>query len=416
MTSALVRSADRTATSDIPYADRLQALRTVRDLLAEEMVEPGPVHRLLCEISTHRAASYEIEAALSTLDGAADEVRSYRPGRVPSAAVFMPSNVILYSYVLYLLVPSLYVEQIVFRPSSQVRDQTSRLHELLARHHRLPVRLTTSSQRGFVNEHARSATAVVFTGAFHNAERIRAQLSTGQLFLHLGAGVNPFVVTAGADLHRAVDDAVEIRMLNAGQDCLGPDLFCVHESLLPGFLDALTTRLKGLQYGPYDDPGTDYGPLYYESALEDTAVFLARNRASIVHGGTIDFSSRRLDPVVVLGDGVSPRTHVPEFFAPVFNVVGYDDPDELAATLTTGPFTERALGASVYGDDRHLTATLRRRTTVTVDCSLLSVDDGNAPFGGYGRQANYITDGEMLWAEPVLFSKAVADHLPEDAR
>ncbi|WP_051851819.1 aldehyde dehydrogenase family protein [Streptomyces sp. NRRL F-5650] len=413
MTSALVRPVGAAVTLDIPYADRLEALQSVRDLLVEE---PGPVHRLLCEISTHRAARYEIEAAVDTLEGAAEEVRTYRPGKVPSVAVFMPSNVILYSYVLYLLVPSLYAERIVFRPSSQVRDQTARLHDLLARRHRLPVRLAAASQRGFVAEHAGPAAVVVFTGSYHNAERIRAQLSPGQLFLHLGAGVNPFVVAPGADLAAAVDDAVEVRILNAGQDCLGPDLFCVHRSLLPAFLDALVARLEQLRYGPYDDPGADYGPLFYESTLEETAVFLARNRASIVHGGAVDFRSRRLDPVVVVADGVTPRTHVPEFFAPVFNVVGYDDTGSLAATLTTGPFTERALGASVYGDAPALIEALRRRTTVTVDATLLTVDDGNAPFGGYGRQANYITDGERLWAEPVLISKAVADHLPEAAR
>lgn len=413
MTSALVRSADAARERAIPYDDRLQALRAVRDLLVEE---PEPVHRLLCEISTHRAARYEIEAAADTLDGAADEVRRHRPGRLPSAAVFMPSNVVLYSYVLYLLVPSLYTERIVFRPSSQVRDQTARLHELLAERHRLPLTLAATSQRSFVTEHAGSAAAVVFTGAYHNAERIRAQLAVGQLFLHLGAGVNPFVVAPGADLARVVDDAVEVRMLNAGQDCLGPDLFCVHADLLPDFLDALVGRLDALRYGPYEDPAADYGPLYYERVLEETAVFLGRNRASIVHGGSIDFRTRRLDPVVVVGDRVTPRTQVPEFFAPVFNIAPYDDPDDLARTLTTGTFTERALGASVYGHAPKVVEALRRRTTVTVESSLLSVDDGNAPFGGYGRQANYITDGETLWAEPVLLSKAVADHLPEAAR
>ncbi|MZE76833.1 aldehyde dehydrogenase family protein [Streptomyces xinghaiensis] len=413
MTSAPVQPAGDTLTWSVPYGGRADALRRVRDFLARE---PGGVLDLLCEISTHRAAGYELEAAVATLDGALAEVERYRPGHVRSVAVFMPSNVLLYSYVLYLLVPSLYSGSVVFRPSSQVRDQVVRLHRMLAAHHRLPVELVTASQRAFVRDHARPASVVVFTGAYRNAERIREQLSTGQLFLHLGAGVNPFVVAPGADVERAAADAVEVRMLNAGQDCLGPDLFCVHEELLPGFLDELITRLKGLRYGPYHDPATDYGPIFYEGALEEAALFLARNRKDIVHGGAVDFRSRRFDPVVVHGEAVTPRTHVPEFFAPVFNVAGYRDESALAATLTTGSFTERALGASVYGTAPALVEALRRRTTVTTDTTLLSVDDGNAPFGGYGRQANYISDGENVHAEPVLISKAVADHLPADAR
>ncbi|MEK2476784.1 aldehyde dehydrogenase family protein [Streptomyces noursei] len=391
----------------IPFAERYEALRRVRAFLAEE---PEEVHALLCEISTHRAAGYEIQAAISTLDGALAEVEQYRPGRVPSLAVFMPSNVMLYSYVLYLLVPSLYAERLVFRPSSQVKGQMRRLHEMLARHHRLPIELTEASQRTFLHDYVRPAEVVVFTGAYDNAEQIRPQLRPGQLFLFLGSGVNPFVVAPGADLDQAVRDAVEIRLLNAGQDCLGPDLFCVHQDLLDPFVDALVKEVKGLRYGPYTDPDADYGPIFYEGALEEAALYLARNRQRIVHGGGVDFRTRRIEPAVAVGGQVTPRTQLPEFFAPVFNIVGYRDTQALAATLTTGIFTERALGASVYGDAPGLIEALGRRTTVTVQCNLLSIDNGNAPFGGHGRMANYVAlDGELR-AEPILLSKAVAEH------
>ncbi|ARH92069.1 MULTISPECIES: aldehyde dehydrogenase family protein [Streptomyces] len=392
---------------------RAAAVHRVRDFLVNDA---GTVHELLCEISTHRAARYEIESTVATLDGALDEVAAHRPGRVPRLAAFMPSNVILYSYALYLLVPALYTDRLVFRPSSRVKDQMRRLHTLLAEQHGLPIELTTASQRDFLHDHVLPADVVVFTGAYANAEQIRARLSPGQLFLFLGSGVNPFVVAPGADVERAARDAIAIRVLNTGQDCLGPDLFSVHEPLLEPFVDALVSELKGLRYGPYTDPDADFGPIFYDSALEDGAQFLARHRGDIVHGGHVDFRGRRLDPTVVVGEEVTPRTHVPEFFAPIFNVASYRDEDALATTLTTGMFTERALGSSVYGHAPRLVEALRRRTTVTLDTTLLSIDDGNAPFGGYGRMANYISDGHEVRAEPVLISKAVAAHRPGAAR
>ncbi|MFE2156197.1 aldehyde dehydrogenase family protein [Streptomyces lydicus] len=392
---------------------RAAAVHRVRDFLVNDA---GTVHELLCEISTHRAARYEIESTVATLDGALDEVAAHRPGRVPRLAAFMPSNVILYSYALYLLVPALYTDRLVFRPSSRVKDQMRRLHTLLAEQHGLPIELTTASQRDFLHDHVLPADVVVFTGAYANAEQIRARLSPGQLFLFLGSGVNPFVVGPGADVERAARDAIAIRVLNTGQDCLGPDLFSVHEPLLEPFVDALVSELKGLRYGPYTDPDADFGPIFYDSALEDGAQFLARHRGDIVHGGHVDFRGRRLDPTVVVGEEVTPRTHVPEFFAPIFNVASYRDEDALATTLTTGMFTERALGSSVYGHAPRLVEALRRRTTVTLDTTLLSIDDGNAPFGGYGRMANYISDGHEVRAEPVLISKAVAAHRPGAAR
>ncbi|MFH9224583.1 aldehyde dehydrogenase family protein [Streptomyces lydicus] len=392
---------------------RAAAVHRVRDFLVNDA---DTVHELLCEISTHRAARYEIESTVATLDGALDEVAAHRPGRVPRLAAFMPSNVILYSYALYLLVPALYTDRLVFRPSSRVKDQMRRLHTLLAEQHGLPIELTTASQRDFLHDHVLPADVVVFTGAYANAEQIRARLSPGQLFLFLGSGVNPFVVAPGADVERAARDAIAIRVLNTGQDCLGPDLFSVHEPLLEPFVDALVSELKGLRYGPYTDPDADFGPIFYDSALEDGAQFLARHRGDIVHGGHVDFRGRRLDPTVVVGEEVTPRTHVPEFFAPIFNVASYRDEDALATTLTTGMFTERALGSSVYGHAPRLVDALRRRTTVTLDTTLLSIDDGNAPFGGYGRMANYISDGHEVRAEPVLISKAVAAHRPGAAR
>ncbi|MFD8326173.1 aldehyde dehydrogenase family protein [Streptomyces lydicus] len=392
---------------------RAAAVHRVRDFLVNDA---GTVHELLCEISTHRAARYEIESTVATLDGALDEVAAHRPGRVPRLAAFMPSNVILYSYALYLLVPALYTDRLVFRPSSRVKDQMRRLHTLLAEQHGLPIELTTASQRDFLHDHVLPADVVVFTGAYANAEQIRARLSPGRLFLFLGSGVNPFVVAPGADVERAARDAIAIRVLNTGQDCLGPDLFSVHEPLLEPFVDALVSELKGLRYGPYTDPDADFGPIFYDSALEDGAQFLARHRGDIVHGGHVDFRGRRLDPTVVVGEEVTPRTHVPEFFAPIFNVASYRDEDALATTLTTGMFTERALGSSVYGHAPRLVEALRRRTTVTLDTTLLSIDDGNAPFGGYGRMANYISDGHEVRAEPVLISKAVAAHRPGAAR
>ncbi|KUL36041.1 aldehyde dehydrogenase [Streptomyces sp. NRRL F-4489] len=392
---------------------RAAALRRVRDYLAQD---GGAVHELLCEISTHRAARYEIDATVATLDGALDEVAAHRPGQVPRLAAFMPSNVILYSYALYLLVPALYTDELVFRPSSRVKDQMVRLHALLAERHRLPVTLSGASQREFLREQVLPADVVVFTGAYRNAEQIRAQLSPGQLLLFYGSGVNPFVVAPGADVARAARDAITIRTLNTGQDCLGPDLFAVHHTLLDPFLDALVSELKGLRYGPYTDPDADFGPIFYDGALEEAAQFLARNRAGIVHGGHVDFRARRLDPTVVVGEEITPRTHVPEFFAPIFNVAPWRDEESLAATLTTGMFTERALGSSVYGQAPALVEALRRRTTVTLDTTLLSIDDGNAPFGGYGRMANYISDGHEVRAEPVLVSRAVAAYRTGAAR
>jgi aldehyde dehydrogenase (NAD+) len=393
-----------------PFADRISGLRAVRDLLADD---PADVIRLLTEISTHRAASYEIQAAVETLDGAADEINRHRPGLVEDVAVFMPSNVILYSYVLYLLVPGLFSRRLVFRPSSQVHEQTLALHRLLAPVHGLPIEPREVSQRAFMRDSVAPADVVVFTGAYQNAEVIRPQLDQRQLFLYLGAGINPFVVLPDADLELAARDAAAIRLLNSGQDCLAPDLFLVPAEHLHTFVDLLVGELKGLRYGPYTDPEADYGPIFYDGALEAAALHLSRHRAQIVHGGSVDFRDRHVEPSVLVNP-FAEKLPVHEFFTPIFNIVDYPDRAALTRLLTSGAFSERALGATVYGaagSAEELAGALARRHTVTVNTTLDAVDDGNQPFGGYGPMANYIGRAGRLHVEPILVSKAVADHI-----
>lgn len=390
---------------------RLPALSAVRDLLATERAR---VRRILTEVCTYHAAEYEIDAALKTLDGAAAEIATYQPVRVSRLAAFMPSNMLLYSYVLYLLVPALFADRICFRPSSRVSSQQLRLHELLASVHRLPVLPMAVSQRNFLRDGVTQADVVVFTGTYQNAEHVRPQLRPEQLFLYLGGGANPFVVTPGADLAHAVRDAIEVRLLNSGQDCLAPDVFFVPAGDRDAFVDRLVQRLTGLRYGPGPDPDADYGPIVYDSALERAAQYLFRHERQIRFGGNVDFARRRIDPAVVVTElaGKLGRT---ELFAPIFHVVSYPDEDALIRTVTTGSFAERALGASVYGVAPKLIAALADRHLVTVDSSLLTADDGNAPFGGRGPMANHIGHLGRVYAEPILVSKAASEHLASEA-
>lgn len=394
------------ATGGIPYADRLAGVDALLALLHDRRSD---VLGLLTEVCAHRAAEYEIDAAAATLRGAAAEVARWSPPPLERAAVFMPSNVVLYSYVLYLVVPSLYVGDVAFRPSSQVCRPTMALHRLLAPAHGLPIRLEDVSQRAFTENSAAPADLVVFTGRFHNAETVRGAVGTDAMFVFLGQGANPIVVGPDADVDRAVDDAVGVRLLNSGQDCLGPDALFVHEDVVDDFTGKLADRIDGLKPGASTDPAADYGPLYYDSAWDGAFQFLTRHRDRIRHGGSLDARTRTVQPTMLVSR-LGEQPPLTEFFAPVFNVVAWSDPAPLRTLLATAPYAERSLGASVYGTvPDPVLEVLRRRCTVTYEATLESVDDGNEPFGGYGRAANYIAHQGRVDSEPVLLSKAVAE-------
>ncbi len=405
------RSAAGTADYRIPFAHRVDALRAVRRYVA---ADKDAVLRILTEISPHHTADAEIQSFLATLDGAEEEIRRFRPGHVPSAAVFTPSNIPLYSYALHMLVASLYTDTITFRPSSAIQSQTRRLHSLLASVHRLPIDMFELSRRKFVTGPVREADLVVFTGNYSNAETVREGLAEDQLFLFFGRGINPFVIAPDADLALAVHDVTKIRLHNSGQDCFGPDVVFAPQGRIEEFIDLLSAKLASLRFGPNSDPAVDYGPICYDSALVNCSDYLVRHVGHIRHGGRIDLLSRGIEPTVLLW-GFDDKIPLDEMFAPVFNVVAYPSARRLRERLSSSYFSERALGAMVYGNDPETVKVLSKRHRTCVNHTLLDAEDGNRPFGGFGMMANYVSYGGERHAEPLLMSRAVARNIPTAA-
>ncbi|MEV4561061.1 aldehyde dehydrogenase family protein [Kitasatospora sp. NPDC049285] len=391
----------------IPFADRLPVLENVAELLRGRQEE---ILQILFETSNHRTAIGEIEVSLAALEGAEAEMSRYRPPRLDQLAVLMPSNIPLYSYVLYLLIPSLYTERLVFRPSGRISSQTERLHKLLGEAHSLPIELRRSGQKDFLEQDAAASQVLVFTGTYENAEKIRPQLRKDQLFLYFGQGVNPFVVGPGADLGLAVDGALRARMLNSGQDCFGPDVYYVHTSVSSQFCNLLSRRVRALKHGRYDDPTADYSSMYYLDAFEEAIAHLTDNRVFIQAGGHADLGDGHLSPTVLVRP-VESDIRPPELFAPIFNVVPYTSREWLLKALRGPYFEERAMAATVYGDEPELIEQLSLRHTVSVNETVVDIENGNEPFGGRGVRANYAAIGGLRHTEPLLISKAVADHL-----
>lgn len=392
----------------IPFSDRVDALREVRRYVGDN---EDSVMRILTEISPHHTASAEIRSFLATLDGAEEEIRRVRPGCVPLAAVFMPSNIPLYSYALYVLVASLYSDRVTFRPSSETKSLMQRLHDLLAPVHGLPITLSELSQRKFLTGPVREADLIVFTGNYSNAETVREGLTEDQLFLFFGNGINPFVIAPDADLTRAVHDVTTMRLYNSGQDCFGPDVVFAPKGRTEEFVGLLSAELASLRFGQNSDAGVDYGPISYDSALVNCSDYLVRHARRIRHGGRIDLPSRRIEPTVLLW-GFDDKIPLEEMFAPVFNVVAYPTARLLRERLSSPYFSERALGAMVYGNDPETVKVLAKRHQTCVNHTLLDAEDGNRPFGGLGMRANYISYGGERHAEPLLMSQAAARNLP----
>lgn len=359
---------------------------------------------ILTEIATYDSAEAEIESSISTLLGAEHEIALYNPPAINRIAVYHSSNVLLYSYVLYAAIPSLYCKEIVIRPSTKALSTMVKLHNFLLKQADMPSQLLPISQRKF-REQAGKPEVVVFTGNYENSLKVQETYSRS-LFLYFGAGINPFIIGQEADLIDASKRAVAARVYNSGQDCMCPNVYFVHENIKDRFLTTLIQEIGELRTGKRNEPGNAIAPLFYEGLSEQAQDYLTQMKDHIVYGGTVDLSINYVEPTVVVSS-FEKIDEVIEFFCPIFHVVTYRDEQEVVDWLHAPERVESTLGASVFGEPE-LAESLRARHIVSENLSLYDIENGNQPFGGYGLQANYVCHQGQFTSRPLLISKEVS--------
>ena len=82
-------------------------------------------------------------------------------------------------------------------------------------------------------------------------------------------GHNPVIVFDDADIDKAVAECAAAKFRNAGQVCIAPDRFFVHESVHDRFVDKMVDYASDLQVGDGLDPGSRMGALTNRARLDE---------------------------------------------------------------------------------------------------------------------------------------------------
>jgi succinate-semialdehyde dehydrogenase/glutarate-semialdehyde dehydrogenase len=364
------------------------------------------LHSVLTRVATSQAATDEIFRSLRALSGAPWELLRNSPRRLGRLATFLPSNNLLYSYILFGVIPSLYTDEVRIRPSARVAPTAMAVHEILGPELRRlgggRVIMAPASQREFLADCARSD-AVVFTGQPDNGEAVAAHLPGDTLLLTFGSGPNPVVLGPEADPDTVCRTVLDARLYNSGQDCLCTDIVFVHRSLVREVVPRLADALAEIGVGERRDPGTRVAPLVYPDAVEDAAGFLSAHREFTVRGGRVDVARHVVQPTLLHLPWQN-DFHPPEFFSPVVLTMEYDDPRQVTSWLHSAEEAARGMFVSVFGEPA-LTGATRIATSVVCEERLtFDVEDGNRPFGGYGPRAGSVHRGGTVTGRPLLLS------------
>ncbi len=226
---------------------------------------------------------------------------------------------------------------------------------------------------------------VSFTGSTDIGKQL-AQLAGAHMkktTMELG-GHAPVIVMDDVDVPAVVEAAVIARYSNAGQSCIAPTRFFVHESIYQNFAALFTERVRDLRVGNGLDPQVQMGPLVsarrvlFMNELVSDAV---QKGAKLLAGGArIGAVGHFFAPTVLAGVTDAAAIMTQEPFGPVTPVVAFRDVEAVIARANETPY---GLAAYVFSSDLELAARMVARIGAgMVGINSFSAAHPSVPFGG----------------------------------
>ncbi len=210
--------------------------------------------------------------------------------------------------------------------------------------------------------------------------------------LELG-GSDPLIVMPSADLDRAVEVAIDSRMLNNGQSCIAAKRLLIANPGADEFEDRFVRGVESLTVGDPMDADTDVGPIASLSILETLE---AQVRQSVDAGARVLTGGRRMDregyffqPTVLSDIPPDCPAYTEELFGPAASLFRFDSIEEAIQLANSTSF---GLGASVWTtDEAEADLCARELAAGQVFVNALVASVPQLPFGGvkksgYGRE------------------------------
>ncbi|WP_418279837.1 aldehyde dehydrogenase family protein [Halorubrum sp. DTA98] len=242
---------------------------------------------------------------------------------------------------------------------------------------------------------------VAFTGSTEVGRDVAAaagrNLATPAMEL---GGNNAHIVTADADLDRAIDGAVFGSFIHQGQVCISINRHVVHEDVYDEYVSRLVDRAESLVAGSAHDE-VHLGPIIDESQRDQMLGYVEETVAAgatlETGGGIVDLDgvddSLVVEPTVLSGVTNEMAAACNEHFGPIAPVIPFADVDEAVAIAND---TEFGLSGSVHAGDLGTAKSIAdRMETGMVHIGDQPInDEAHVPFSGTGASGvgGYNTD------------------------
>jgi succinate-semialdehyde dehydrogenase/glutarate-semialdehyde dehydrogenase len=251
---------------------------------------------------------------------------------------------------------------------------------------------------------------ITFTGSTPVGKQLAALAGQHmkRVTMELG-GHAPVIVCEDADIQLAVKSAGAAKFRNAGQVCISPTRFLVHESVKNDFAQALAKYAQGLKVGDGLAEGTQMGPLANPRRLTAMAEFhedAVKRGAQVLAGGKrIGDAGNFWEPTVLADVPLDARIFNDEPFGPVAAIRSFTKLEDAIAEANRLSF-----GLAGYGFTRSLKNAdlLTRRVEVgMLWLNMPATPSAEMPFGGI-KDSGYGSEGGPEALEAYLNVRSVA--------
>lgn len=251
---------------------------------------------------------------------------------------------------------------------------------------------------------------ITFTGSTPVGKQLAALAGQHmkRVTMELG-GHAPVIVCEDADIALAVKSAGAAKFRNAGQVCISPTRFLVHESIRAEFAQTLAKYAQGLKVGDGLAEGTQMGPLANPRRLTAMAEFQAdavQKGAKVLAGGERIGDAGNFWQATVLDEvPLNAKVFNDEPFGPVAAIRGFNTLDEAIAEANRLSF-----GLAGYAFTKSLKNAdlMARRVEVgMLWMNMPAMPSAEMPFGGI-KDSGYGSEGGPEAVEAYLNVRSVA--------
>lgn len=251
---------------------------------------------------------------------------------------------------------------------------------------------------------------ITFTGSTPVGKQLAAQAGQHmkRVTMELG-GHAPVIVAEDADVALAVKTAGGAKFRNAGQVCISPTRFLVHESIAKEFSAALVKHAAGLAVGDGSTEGTQMGPLANPRRVTAMAEF---TKDAVERGATLATGGERIgeagnfwQPTILTDVPLDARVFNDEPFGPMAAVRSFKTLDEAIAEANRLPY---GLAGYAFTSSLKNADLLARRVEVgMLWVNMPAMPSAEMPFGGL-KDSGYGTEGGPEAMDAYLNARAVS--------